>query len=260
MSKLVDNPLVLQMLYYPRAAEPHTSRLPNVHDGSVPVGDDVVIGYRLYRHERSDAPLVVFFHGNGEVAADYDGFAPLYHGIGVALLVVDYRGYGWSTGSPLITTLLPDAEAVCAQIPDILERAEIAPRAWLVKGRSLGSVPAVHLAYRWPERFAGLVIESGMADLPSVYRRLGHGLAKLVGVELPFRNAEKMREVDLPLLVIHGEDDNVLPVDNGQRIYDASPSTRKTLLRVPGAGHNDLLMVAMQRYFQAMSDFVRAVC
>ncbi len=183
----------------------------------------------------------------------------MYHDIGASLLVIDYRGYGWSTGKPLISTLLPDAEAALEAVPGILEKAGVKTEVWIIKGRSLGSTPAVHLAHEYPERFKGLVIESGMADLPSLFRRMGDMLSKLSGAELPFKNAEKMKGVNLPLLVIHGENDTLLPVENGQRIYDASPSTNKKILRIPHAGHNDILFVGMQRYFKAMSDFVQEV-
>jgi uncharacterized protein len=258
MPGLIDNPLVLQLLFHPRSAQPDGSSLSDVHDGTIPAGD-AEIGYRLYVRT-PESPLMLFFHGNGEIASDYDGLASLYHDVGVSLLVIDYRGYGWSTGKPLISTLLPDAENALDGVPDILENAGITTgNTWLIKGRSLGSVPAVHLAHKHPERFKGLVIESGMADLPSLFRQLGVGYTKMTGMELPFNNARKMPEVDLPLLVIHGERDMILPVENGQQLYDASPAADKTIVRIPGAGHNDLLLVAVQRYFDAVRAFVQRV-
>lgn len=256
-SSIIDNPLILQMLFYPRADQPGNSRLPNVHDATIPA-DGAEIGCRLYVR-RPDSSLLVMFHGNGEIASDYDGLATLYNEAGVSLLVVDYRGYGWSTGKPLISTLLPDADAVLNGIPRVLAGAGVQTDTWLIKGRSLGSVPAVHLAQQHPDRWRGLILESALADLPSVYRRLGQAAEALTGVELPFKNAEKMRDVHLPLLVIHGENDTLLPPENGQRLYDAAPTENKTIHRIPNAGHNDLLFVAGQNYFNILGDFVRAM-
>src|SRR5216117_3421822 len=108
---MLDHPAALAVLFHPRSAQPGRSRLPNVSDGSIPVGGDVSLGYRFYKH-RTGEPLIVYFHGNGEIAPDYDHFVGEFHHAGAALMVVDYRGYGWSTGRPLASTLLSDAEKV----------------------------------------------------------------------------------------------------------------------------------------------------
>lgn len=255
---LLDNPLVTSQVFYPRRAAMNTN--PNAHDGTVSVAEDVVIGYRLYA-KAPDAPLLLYFHGNGETAADYDGIATMYHEVGVSLLVVDYRGYGWSTGKPRVSTMLPDAAKVLEALPDILAAADVQPDAPLyLMGRSLGSAPASYLAYRSRERFKAVIIESGFADAPSVFGRLGILIpdGMMHNPELPLNNAWKIEQVALPLLVIHGERDTVIPVEHGQRLYDASPAETKRLLRVRGAGHNDLLLVARDAYFDAVGAFVGA--
>ena len=168
----LDNPLITSMLFYPRADRPGSSHIAGAFDGSIPVEDGVSLGYRFYVHQ-ADAPVILYFHGNGEIASDYDGIARLFFEIGTSLLVVDYRGYGWSTGSPLASTLLSDAEAVVPALPSVLSNAKVGDVPVFLMGRSLGSAPAVHLAYTFPDRFKGLIIESGFADIPSVMRRLG---------------------------------------------------------------------------------------
>ncbi len=249
---LLDNPLILSALFYPRAEMPNTSRLPHVSDGTIPVTDGIVLGYRFYAYP-PDAPVVLYFHGNGEVASDYDDFAPEFQRAGAALLVVDYRGYGWSTGKPLISTLLSDAEAVLAAVPTIIG----SERTLFIMGRSLGSAPATHLAYSHPEAFKGLIIESGFAHAPSVFGRIT-GLPQALLSKVPdvFGNGEKMRTVNVPLLVIHGERDTLIPVENGQTLYDASPTVDKTILRIPRAGHNDLLFYGIDAYFAAIKTFI----
>jgi alpha-beta hydrolase superfamily lysophospholipase len=257
--KDLDHPLVLSTLFYPRPGTPGSNTLDNVHDGTLSVADDVVLGYRLYRH-RPDAPLVVFFHGNGEIASDYDGIAPEYHRAGASLLVVDFRGYGWSTGKPLVSALLADVEPLLAALPDELQAAGVTPPAWLVMGRSLGSACAIHAAHQHPEQFKGLIVESGFARATRLLARLGLPARMLEGLPDPVGNERKIAQIELPLLVIHGERDTIIPVENGQALYEASPAEDKRLVRIPHAGHNDLLFYGGQPYFQAIRQFVDDVC
>jgi len=126
-------------------------------------------------------------------------------------------------------------------------------------GRSLGSVPAIQAAHAYPERFKGLIIESGFAHTIPLLARLGVPTDVLTGLPDPIGNARKIAEIGLPLLVIHGERDSLIPVENGQALYDASPATHKRLLRIPGAGHNDLLMADLDGYFAAIAHFLSAI-
>src|SRR5688572_25314222 len=96
MSHLLDTPLIVGNIFFPRKAAPDTHPdKKNVKDGTIEVEDGIKLGYRCYIHQ-AVAPVLLFFHGNGEVASDYDSFARYYHEAGVSLLVVDFRGYGWS--------------------------------------------------------------------------------------------------------------------------------------------------------------------
>lgn len=254
----LDHPTITARLFHPRKAQAGKSHVPGVIDGTIPVDEGIALGYRFYLHQ-AQSPLILYFHGNGEVARDYDRTAPLFFDIGASLMVVDYRGYGWSTGSPLASKLLSDAEAVVLALPTVFASAGVTDPRLFVMGRSLGSAPAVHLASTFPNRFLGLIIESGFADMPSVMRVLGIQPDRLALSDqhlAPVKNENKLRTVHVPLLVIHGEDDELLPVDHGQRLYDASPTLNKTILRIPHAGHNDLMMVGMQSYFRAIAAFI----
>src|SRR5690606_18733914 len=99
----LDNPKIVNNLFYPRPAIQGNSHIPNTQDGHIPVDAHIQLGYRLYQPETARC-VIVFFHGNGEVASDYDDVAGEYLRMGCAFLVVDYRGYGWSTGRPRTTT------------------------------------------------------------------------------------------------------------------------------------------------------------
>jgi|SRR5690554_31495 len=254
----LDNPQIASFLFYPRRAEPG-SRRENVTDGTIPVGDGIALGYRLYRAAPA-APLVLLFHGNGEIAPDYDGIAPLYDEIGVSLLVVDYRGYGWSTGEPRVSTLLPDALAVHEALPRVLEEGGVEPDApRFIMGRSLGSAPAIHLAHEAGDTHAGLIIESGFSRALALLIHLGLPADRLQGLADPFDNLGKMGRIDMPLLVIHGAADQLIPASNARELHEASPASDKRLLIIEYAGHNDLIFTNPDRYFGAISAFVTRV-
>ncbi len=255
---LLDHPLLLNTLFYPRAEEPHTSRVKNAVDGTIPVAEGVALGYRLFRYE--DAPAVMlYWHGNGETAADYDEFAAAFRRAGASLMVVDYRGYGWSSGRPKFSTLLGDAERVGEALLDILRGAGLGGKPVLLMGRSLGSAPAIHLASQFPEQFKGLIVESGFGEVLPLLARLGLPVQAMGGIADPIGNLKKVAQIEMPLLVIHGEIDSLIPVANGQALYDASGAAHRRILRVRGAGHNDLLMVAAEQYFDAVAAFIRQV-
>ena len=257
-SSLLDNPLIRSILFHPRAARPVDSPPAGMADGAIPADDGTPLGYRLYNHT-AHAPLVLLFHGNGEIAPDYDGIAELYHQIGLSLLVADFRGYGWSGGEPRVSTLLPDAAVVSDALPDVLTEHDLHGVPCVIMGRSLGSACAIHVAHRSPALFQGLIIESGFAHVLPLLARLGLPTEKLADMPDPIGNARKIGEINLPTLIIHGERDSIIPVANGQTLYEASSAEQKDILRVPGAGHNDLLFVGRQAYFAAIDKFVNQV-
>lgn len=257
----LDNPQITSSLFYPRKKMPQKHPDGAWHDGTILVDEEerVKLGYRFYIHEK-DSPVILFFHGNGEVASDYAGISQDYHGFAeVSLLVVDYRGYGWSTGRPLTSKMLPDAKVVLDKLPKILEAAGIdADVPLFVKGRSLGSAPAIYLGLVAPEKFKGMIIDSGYADAPSLFRRLGIAIPDNIKADdsLPINNDEKIKTIDMPLLVIHGEQDNLIPISHGRTIHANSPTQDKELVVITGAGHNNLLAIDFTAYFNAIAGFV----
>jgi alpha-beta hydrolase superfamily lysophospholipase len=254
---LLDTPLILSLLFYPRPDQPGKSQVDGTIDGSIPVADDVVLGYRLYVHQPG-APIILYFHGNGEIASDYDSLAGEYRRAGASLLVVDYRGYGWSSGEPKVSTLFPDVEQVHQAIPDIVDKAGLGqPRLYLM-GRSLGSLWAIHLAYRYPDSYSGLIIESGFAQVFPLLGRMGLSVMPSRRMKDPIGNLEKMGKIELPLLVIHGESDLLIPFKQGKMLYDASPATDKRLQVIKRGGHNDLLFRGAEEYFSVIAEFIRA--
>jgi hypothetical protein len=186
----------------------------------------------------SGRPLtLLLFHGNAENIADALPFATLTRRAGYNLLLLDYRGYGRSEGSPSERGIYLDGEAALAALQG---RPGVDPERIVLWGRSIGAAVAVHLAATRPVR--ALVLESPFTSVRDLLREGGYwillGLARFGTYR--FDSAARMPRVTVPVLVIHGTRDEIVPFALGRRLHDLAPG-RKELLAIEGGGHNDLL-------------------
>jgi hypothetical protein len=99
--KILDRPEILQFIFYPRRDFSPHPRVPNAVNHLIPVDEGISISCRFYFDDET-SPNILFFHGNGEIASDYDDIAPLYTQLGINFFVADYRGYGLSGESQLL--------------------------------------------------------------------------------------------------------------------------------------------------------------
>ncbi len=259
--EVLDRPEVRGVLFYPR----REAVVPQLQRGtfrlSFPVGDAIRVGGKLFV-AAPEAPTILYFHGNGEIAADYDTIAPFYIRIGVNLCVVDYRGYGTSDGQPSASALLADAVACWQQLPSVLSEKGLKPASIWVMGRSLGSAAALEIIDTAAKDMtseiqpAGLIIESGFAYTFALIERIGFvQLADAFESRDGFGNLDKIAGCRLPTLIIHGERDWIIPFSDAEALFEASPAPMKTLLPIPGAGHNDLMLVGQKSYIDAIAHF-----
>lgn len=216
--------------------------------------DGTKLHAKLHPAAKTD-PVVLFFHGNGEVASDYDEIAPFFNRIGLSLMVFEYRGYGRSGGTPTVKTLFSDAvDSVDQAKRTLAEQGFSGPI--FVMGRSLGSAAAVAVLLERPQAAAGLIIESGFAHALPLMAVLGADPAELgVKEDRCFNHLEKLKRIKTPLLVIHGEGDRLIPFTDAQALLDASAAAEKLLVGIPGADHNDLFMVGLSDYLAALQEF-----
>jgi len=248
--RALDVPEVLTRLFHPRPE--FTVSPTSAEEVLIPVASNVVIGARFYAAAASK-PTLLFFHGNGEIVADYEELGPLYTQRGLNFFPVDYRGYGRSTGTPTVAAMMSDCHVILAFIREWLQQRNFSGPL-LVMGRSLGSASALELAVSHPDRLDGLIIESGFAYAGPLLELLGVDLQALgFSEEIGFRNVDKIRQWTKPLLIIHAEHDQIIPLAEGLELYDACPSPEKTLLKVAGAGHNDVLSVGFRPYMEAVT-------
>jgi pimeloyl-ACP methyl ester carboxylesterase len=116
----------------------------------------------------------------------------------------------------------------------------------------MGRHSAFELAVNCQDQIEGLIIESGRPTLG----QFTHGLEDHQASILEAAYQEKVRSIDLPVLVIHGEADTLAPPQDAIRMFQEFPSAQKRLLTIPGAGHNDLLYLGINEYFGAIVGFV----
>lgn len=254
----LDRPDVGMFLFHPRKSAPRTDSQDDFQEIRIPVSEGIAVGARFHTTDPCGATLL-FFHGNGEIVADYDDIAPLFNRLGINFWVVDYRGYGISDGAPSASTMMAD----CHRIFDFAEKWK-AEKGFsgpmIVMGRSLGSASALELAASHPDRIDGLIIESGFAWAGPLLRRLGVDPDRIGFDESAgFANVDKIKRFDKPTLIIHAEFDHIIPFDDGKALYDASPAGEKKLVTIFGANHNDIFLRGLDRYLEAVVDLARAV-
>jgi alpha-beta hydrolase superfamily lysophospholipase len=200
-------------------------------------------------------PWILFFHGNGEVVSDYDEISPLYHQKELNLVVADYRGYGVSGGIPTLTNLAQDAHTIFRKVREELSIKNLQKDLW-VMGRSLGSISALELASHYQREMKGLIIESGF---PSVVRIMTHLGVPGHGMDLQKIDQEcleRIQKILLPTLIIHGEQDWLVPPENAKDIYQHLGTKEKDLLIIPSATHNDIMLVGFKEYFDSLQQFI----
>jgi len=202
-------------------------------------------------------PNLLFFHGNGEIVADYDEIGPLYNRMGINFLAVDYRGYGRSTGSPTITAMMRDCHRILEFTVQWL-KDKGCTGALIAMGRSLGSASAPELASYYKDQLSGLIIESGLAYAGPLLRLLGIN-PQAIGFKegKGFRSLEKIKTWDRPALIIHAELDQIIPFSEGQALFEACPSSDKTFLKIPFADHNDIFVRGLGEYLREVEALSR---
>lgn len=193
--------------------------------------------------------LLLFCHGNaGNISHRLDNVLRLVRA-GLGVFIFDYRGYGRSEGRPSEEGIYADALTAYdwAQA-----RAAADGGRLVVFGRSLGGAAAVHLAAR--RRPAGVILESTFTNLADMARRhfpLPLPASLLAG---RFDSLGRIGEMSCPLLVIHGDRDEIVPLELGRRLYEAAPRP-KEWLALAGAGHNDTYLVGGPAYFERLARF-----
>jgi fermentation-respiration switch protein FrsA (DUF1100 family) len=224
-----------RLQYFPDATDPAAPG--GVEDLTIESAD----GTRLRAWHRAGArgTTLLFLHGNAGHRGDRRDWAFLFEELGWGTMLLDYRGYGGSGGSPTERGLYDDAEAASRWL------AEHGHASQVYVGESLGCGVAVELARRRPPR--ALVLHAGAASLADVGQAAYPWLPVRWILKDRYDAAPRLAEVRCPLLSVHGTADALIPIAMGRALFDAAPGP-KEWLAIDGAGHNDLPWTGGEAY------------
>ena len=198
--------------------------------------------------DHSDAEYTILFsHGNAEDLGNVVPFMQRFYDLGFSVLMYDYRGYGTSDGQPSASKAKQD---VTAAYRWLVEEKKIDPKTIISHGRSLGGGLATWLAAN--HEVGGLAIE---ATFVSTFRVKTHWPL------LPwdkFNNLRAIKGIVVPILNVHGMDDEIIPIWHARKLYTAAPG-KKINLWIEEARHNDYVYVAEGRYLDAFKSFMELV-
>ncbi|MCX6004292.1 MAG: alpha/beta hydrolase [Chloroflexi bacterium] len=254
--KTLDQPEILSFIFYPRRDDIHVPDDESMMSFAFPVEPGVSVSCMFYIANKEN-PNVLFFHGNGELASEYMDIGATFNTIGINLFVADYRGYGSSGGTPSVSNMIKDAHPIYKGFKQTLEEKGF-PGSKFIMGRSLGSISAIELAGSYNSEYKGLIIESGFCDITDLLWQVGIPLnqqGQKSSARLS-RGLDRVKQISLPALIIHGEDDSIVPLEEGEKIYANIGSRDKKMVIIPGADHNTIFMVGMGRYLGELRDFI----
>jgi len=218
-------------------------------DSNLPMPGDVgaprfqVVNYRTsdglelvswYRPAKKGRATIVYFQGNGGNISHRIFKTRALFEAGYGLLLVGYRGYGGNPGQPTEDGLYNDGRAALAY----LQGQGLPNERLVLLGESLGSGVAVRMATETKAR--GVILEAPYTSTVDVGQTAYFFLPVKMLMYDRFPSIEIIKNIQAPLLVVHGEDDKVIPVRFGRRLFQAAAQPKEAHF-LPGAGHNDLL-------------------
>jgi fermentation-respiration switch protein FrsA (DUF1100 family) len=250
LTTILDHPLVSSRYFFPRR-----EFLPD------PYWVEVADGIKLACHYRAaspDAKTVIYFHGNGEVVADYlPSFPEWITRAGCNVLLAEYRGYGMSSGTPALAGMLED-------VVPIIQSLKISDDKVILFGRSIGSLYALHGVSQRPQ-LGGLIIESGVADLTERFfqrvapEELGVSESAVIdALRKYFNYARKLGSFHGQTLILHARHDELIPARHAETLYAAAPGPKQLKIFDRG-GHNDIFYRNQAEYMKLVEDFLGRV-
>ena len=253
----IDTPEILDALFV-LPLESISECPEHAEDIAFLMADKTILSCRLYLAEK-DGPTLLYFHGGREFTNQYDKIAESYLKSGLNLLLVAYRGYGKSGGTPGIVSLMADSQTLAQKTSEFLKEKDCNGPLF-VMGKSIGSACAIEIAYKFPDSIKGLIIDSGFCDTISFFSALGIDTGKLGFTEDDgFNNLQKIEEIKIPTLILHGSKDALVPPAVAETLQASSGARSKQFHIVPGAEHGEVAESGGELYYQTIKSFVDTV-
>jgi fermentation-respiration switch protein FrsA (DUF1100 family) len=196
----------------------------------------------------------VWFHGNaGNISHRVENIKLLHHKVSVNIVIFDYRGYGRSAGSVSEEGTYRDGAAV---LDFLVNQLRVDTRTLILFGRSLGAAVAAEMAGRFKIR--ALILESPFMSIREMAKTILPFLPLGSLLQTRYDVIEKIGKVKVPLLVLHGDRDEVVPYEQGNKVF-AAAGEPKEFYSIAGAHHNDTYLVGGDAYFARLRSFVERV-
>jgi fermentation-respiration switch protein FrsA (DUF1100 family) len=242
-----------RLLYYPNVpsreltATPATIEL-DYEAVTLQTDDGLRLSAWFIPHPAPRATLL-FFHGNAGNLSHRLESIRLFHDLGLAVFIIDYRGYGQSEGSPSEAGTYRDAAAAWDYL---VTKRHIAPQEIVIFGRSLGAAIAAELASR--TRPAALIIESAFTSVPNMAARIYPWLPVRWLSRYHYDTQTALESLTCPVLIIHSREDDIIPYAEGEQLFTHAREP-KQFLELHG-GHSDGFLVSREAYTQGIDDFL----
>jgi fermentation-respiration switch protein FrsA (DUF1100 family) len=192
---------------------------------------------------------LLFLHGNaGNISHRLSTLSQL-HDLGLSVLIIDYRGYGESEGEPSESGIYMDAEAAWRYLT---EDRGIPADEILIHGRSLGGAVAAYLASR--HHAQGVILESTFTSAEEMAAELYPWLPTAWLTRLDYNTRERLASIQIPLMVIHSRDDEIIPFKQAEELFRAGNSPKR-FLQLSGS-HNYGFVTNAIKYLQGLDEFI----
>ncbi|MDX1527573.1 MAG: alpha/beta hydrolase [Gammaproteobacteria bacterium] len=195
---------------------------------------------------------LLFFHGNAGNIGDRLESLAIFHHLRLNVLIIDYRGYGKSEGSPGESESYADAEAAWRHL---VETRRIPAGRIVLFGRSMGGAVAAWLASRVAP--AGLILESTFTSVPDMAAKVYPIFPVRLLARIRLDARASLAGANAPLLVIHSVNDEIVPVAHGRALFDAAREPKR-FLELRG-GHNDGFLVSREKYVAGLAEFIEEI-
>jgi fermentation-respiration switch protein FrsA (DUF1100 family) len=190
---------------------------------------------------------LLWFHGNaGNISHRVRNIRLLHDNLGINMLIFDYRGYGRSAGKISESGTYLDG---IAAVEFLGRRYHVPPRKLVIFGRSLGAAVAAETATRF--EVLALILESPFVSVPEMAGAVFPLLPVGPLLTTQYNTLEKVKRVKSPLLILHGDRDEVVPFSQGRKVFEAAAEPKR-FYTIAGAGHNDTYLVGGNAYFAAL--------
>ena len=248
------NSNIINSIFFPRKSRAESDD----KDLLIQVEKEIKVGVRFFLKSKT-YDNILFFHGNAEIAQEYDYLAQIYNKFEFNLIVADYRGYGISNGNPSKDNLHNDSLIIFDRVKDILFDDGFKNKLF-VMGRSLGSASAWEICRMRENDVDGCIIESGFATESFIFKLFSiPENSSSLKISDGFGNLEKIKSFLKPVLFIHSKEDHIVPFEQAEMAYKCSKSELKKIFVVESTNHNNIISTIGTLYFKKIKEFTELI-